>query len=388
MITVTDFAIIYPRGVKLFVSAINSVKFFNNYFNKTSDKKFYLFENNHDVFIKKNSINFESTSAGAPLRRLKNITDPYFGEKMISVADMPKIEKRLDECSTVKKTVHVLQKYKKNMQPIELKIFERIEAASQSAVRKTLPQLLNMWYDESLINLKLEEFRIIDTIDALSQQLSPETELKIREKTTKCRQSLVDGSAEAPFKRKSIIASIAEIQPKTGEEEVLDNLKNYSFKLPSSSTSENAFIVKYADRSHEEIAKRLIRLSVGTVEHIKPDSLGGENDISNFMLVSAQANSLRGNMPLSDFIKRFPQVLKNVQIYIEDIINTIHKGGLQGNQSYPYKVKQTLRKESEGIINLNLSSFKYSAKEARKLEKNSKSSYSHISNKHKKAKRK
>lgn len=373
----------------MFVSAISSFSL-GAFPQRKNKHNLFLLSNNKDSFISQrgmNAINFNGTSAGAPLRRLKNITDPYFGEKMISVADMPKIEKRLEMCSTVKKAVHVLQKYKINMQPVELKIFERLEEESKTAQRKTFPQILNLWYDDALINLKLEEFRIIDNIDTMSQQLSPETELKIRERTTKCRQSLIDGSPETPFKRKSIISSIAEIPPLKGEEDLLEQLKDYSNKLPSSSTSENAFIVKYADRSHEEIAKRLIRLSVGTVEHIKPNSLGGENAISNFLLVSALANSLRGNMPLTEFIKRFPQVLKNVQKYIEDIIDTIHRGGLQGNQAYPYKVKQTLKQESEGLINLNLSSYKYSSKDAKRLEKTSKSSYVHLNNTKKAGKR-
>ena len=48
-------------------------------------------------------------------------------------------------------------------------------------------------------------------------------------------------------------------------------------------TSENAFIVKYADRTQQEIAKRLIRTSLATIEHIKPNSEEGENNIANFL---------------------------------------------------------------------------------------------------------
>ena len=325
-----------------------------------------------DVFIKSGDIAFKSTSAGAPLRKLKNITDPYFGEIMLTVEEMPKIERELEKCTTVKKVVHYLKKYKENMLPTELKMFELFEAAAPVANRMKLPDLLQAWYKDSLIKLKLAEFSVIDEIDKMSQNLSLQTAFEVRKRTTDCRKILIDSYPESPFKRKDIIASLEEIIPKSGEEELLNELKEYSNNLPTSGTNENAFIVKYANRSHEEIAKRLIRLSVGTVEHILPESLGGENDIKNFMLVSSAANSMRGNTPLPNFIKRFPQVLSNIQIYIKDIMKVIERGGLRGNQSYPYKLKSTLKRESKGLINLDISEFKYKKGEAVKLEKESK----------------
>ena len=52
--------------------------------------------------------------------------------------------------------------------------------------------------------------------------------------------------------------------------------------------------------------------------------------------------------------------------YIDDIIREIHSGGLQGNETYPYKIKKKLMEESEGRIMISLSGYKYTEEEAAK----------------------
>ena len=69
----------------------------------------------------------------------------------------------------------------------------------------------------------------------------------------------------------------------------------------------------------------MLRPSVATIEHIKPDSKGGLNAIGNFLLASAGANNLRSNMPLTDFIMMFPKIPKYCQNYIEQIKSRPYK---------------------------------------------------------------
>ena len=69
-------------------------------------------------------------------------------------------------------------------------------------------------------------------------------------------------------------------------------------------------------------------------------------------------------MPLCEYIKRHPKIPEYMQMYIEDIIREIHNGNLQGNETYPYKIKKKLFEESDGRIMISLSSYKYSEEEA------------------------
>lgn len=308
-----------------------------------------------------------STSAGTPLRRLKNVVCPYFGVKMITSAELPRLEIKIDRCQNVGQVVKLLKPYKSFMQKTEKKVFKMFEEYSKEKPEEILPNILKIHYNEALTKLKLEEFNVLDDVDKISLKLSPEQALAVHHKTTRCRQVIIDNKQGATFKRQVLLGSLDEIKPKRGEKKIYESLKDRALYLPTSGTSENAFIVKYADRSQEEIAKRLVRASAGTIEHVRPNSKNGENDIANFMLVSANANSLRSNMPLSKFMDRFPAVLRNCQKYINQIISIIHSGGLRGNEDYPYKIKKTLERESGGKINLNLDEFCYSEKDAKRL---------------------
>lgn len=310
--------------------------------------------------IKHKKIKINNTSAGAPLKRLKNITDPYFGVKLIDNFRLHKIEKDITKISDTKQLLKYLKRFRpNNLQLVERNIYDRFVEEIKLNPNARLEDMLQKWYPEAITKLKLEEFAVLDEINQLSMKLHPETLLAIREQTTKCGQVILKNDPMNQFKRKTVLEAINRIKPQPGEEAALEELKKCANKLPTSNTSENAFIVKYASRSQDEIAKRLVRASALSIEHLHPHSLGGENALSNFMLASSSANSLRGNMPLKDFIKQYPQIIPNCQKYINDIIDVINKGGLEGFETYPYEVARTLEIESEGLIRLDLSRLRY-----------------------------
>lgn len=323
-----------------------------------------------DMFTKTELPSFgANTSAGSPLRKLKKIRCPYFGSEMFTGSEIAFLEKRLDNCTNIKEIVSTLSKYRKYMLKTEKKIFKRFSEYAKIKPEAQLQDCLKLWYDEAITKLKLDEFSVLDDVDKMSLKLSPQYALAVHAQTTQCRQIILENNKEDTFKRRMLLDSLEEIIPKRGEKKIFQQLKDRAAYLPTSVTSENAFIVKYADRTQQEIAKRLIRSSVATIEHIKPNSKDGENNIANFLLASAGANNLRSNMPLYKFIDMFPNIPKNCQKYINQIIELIHKGWLKGNETYPYKVRNTLAKESQGRILLDLSEYKYSKAEAQTREK-------------------
>ena len=128
-----------------------------------------------------------------------------------------------------------------------------------------------------------------------------------------------------------------EIIPKENEKDIFNNIKNKALFLPTSESSRNAFVVKYSKRNQVEIVRRIFIASTGSIEHITPASHGGLNTIGNFILTTASGNRYRENMPLTEYIKRFPKIPVYMQMYVDDIIEEIHNGGLKGNETYPYK---------------------------------------------------
>ena len=304
------------------------------------------------------------TSAGKALRRLKNITCPYRGIKIISTDTIKSFEKGLAKCKNVTDAINLLAPYQQNMLPVEKSIFAIFKDFALLNPEDNLQNCLEMIKRNCLIKLKLEEMDVLDEVDILTRKLSPQTAMKIREKTTKCRQIILSDCKHDCFKRKTFLSSLEEVIPKENERDIFNDIKNKALFLPTSESSRNAFVVKYSKRKQQEIARRLFISSTGSIEHVTPASLGGLNTIGNFLLTSASGNRYRENMPLAEYIKRHPKIPKYMQMYINDIIREIHAGNMQGNETYPYKIKKKLMEESEGRIMISLSEYKYSEEEA------------------------
>ena len=304
------------------------------------------------------------TSAGKPLRKLKNITCPYRGVKIVPSETIKPFEKGLSKCLTAEESILLLSKYQEYMLPVEKAMFAIFKDFSLLNPDDDLQNCLQMIKTNCLTKLKLEELEVLDDVDYLTRKLSPQTALKIRGKTTKCRQIILTNSKHDTFKRKTFLESLESIAPHQNEKEIFSDIKNKALFLPTSESSKNAFVVKYSKRQQTEIVRRIFIASTGSIEHITPASQGGLNTIGNFLLTSASGNRYRENMPLCEYIKRFPEIPKYSQTYIDNIIDEIHNGNLQGNETYPYKIKKKLFEESEGRIILSLSKYRYSEEEA------------------------
>ena len=307
-----------------------------------------------------------TTSAGKPLRKIKNLHCPYRGVKIIPSDHIKGFEKNLARCKTAFDAVKLLSAYQENMLPVEKAIFSIFKDFVLLNPDDNLQNCLQMIKQNCLMKLKLEEFEVLDDVDRLTKKLSPQTALKIRAKTTKCRQIILSDKKTDTFKRKTFLNSLEEIIPKENEREIFNDIKNKALFLPTSESSRNAFVVKYSTRSQTEITRRIFIASTGSIEHITPASLGGINTIGNFILTTASGNRYRENMPLVEYIKRFPKIPQYMQKYVDDIVEEIHKGGMEGNETYPYKIKKKLMEESEGRIMISLSKYKYTEKEAAK----------------------
>ena len=305
-----------------------------------------------------------TTSQGKPLKKLKNITCPYRGIKIIPADALRSFEHNLAKVKTSIEAVELLSAYKKHLLETECELFAIFQAFSSLNPDDDLQNCLQMIKTNCLTKLKLEEFEVLDEVDILSRKLSSRTALKLRAKTTKCRQIILNDSSRDTFKRKTFLTSLEEIIPNDNEKEIFNEIKNKALFLPTSESSKNAFVVKYSARSQTEITRRLFIASTGSIEHITPYSQGGLNSMGNFLLTCASGNRYRENMSLVNYIKRFPKIPKHAQKYIDDIINVIHEGGLEGNETYPYKIKEKLMQESQGRIMISLSKYKYSKDEA------------------------
>lgn len=314
------------------------------------------------------AIMLKGTSAGKPLRKLGSLTCPYTGIKGIPGDKVNPFEKRLLGCDFASDYISLLSGFVKNMQPTEKSVFSIFRAFAEENPKGNLQDCLNYLFRGCLTKLKLEEFFVLDDVDILSRKLSPETALKLREKTTRCREIILADNKDDTFKRKTFLNSLSEICPKENEIDIFERIKDRAIFLPTSGSSRNAFVVKYSRRTPKESARRIFIASTETIEHVTPNSEGGKNEIGNFMLTTANGNRYRENMPLDKYVHRFPKIPKYTQQYINEVIDGIHQGRMCGHELYPYQIKQRLMEESKGKIMISLSGYDYTEQGAKLAE--------------------
>lgn len=332
--------------------------------NKTMNKKQ---EEKHENYALP-PIMLKGTSAGNPLKKLGSVICPYTGVWNIPGKQVNPFEKKLLCCENAGDYVNLLLGYTKNMLPTEKSVYSIFKSFASENPKGNLQDCLNYLFKGCLTRLKLEEFFVLDDVDVLSRKLSPETALKLREKTTRCRQIILADNKDDTFKRKTFLNSLSEITPKENEKDIFESIKDRAIFLPTSGSSRNAFVVKYSRRTQRESARRIFIASTGTIEHVTPNSEGGKNEIGNFMLTTANGNRYRENMPLYKYVNRFPKIPEYCQLYINEIINRIHQGDLGGYELYPYQIKQRLMNESNGKIMISLSKYDYTEEGAKYAE--------------------
>ena len=314
----------------------------------------------------------KSQSKGAVLKKLDNITCPYSGIKMISSEKYAEIEAELAECKNYHEMLNVIGRYQNRMQPHEKKIYHMFREYEKTHKKGSLRGCLKGLRHDSFIRLKNEECRILSDIDKTAIKFNdPELELEIRKITNKATTLITEDNSNGVFKRTKLLEGIYELTKDNENQDVVQEIWKKANKLPKSTTSVDAFVVKYASNYDEiYIAKRLLYPSTASVEHIRPfkpnppDRSPGDSELTNFITAARDWNSARGGKPLDEFIKKHPKIPKYSQRYINDIIRAIHSNELSGYNWYPYVIKEKLYSESKGMIDLNLEKYKYSRAEA------------------------
>lgn len=371
----------------------------------------------NDVFIKSSPSFGSATSNGKFLMKLKRIRDPYSGVVILMPNEVDGISRAVSKKTTTASKLHVLGEYTESMLPVERGMYSFFCEANKKNKDLGFSEILRTQYPYAIKGLILHQNRVFDTIENASEKLSPKNKQRVFEELSEARDRILlpEEDFKHRFKRKTFINKLVNIQcndildrvnkkiealpqekllkarkdyataryainnmphdqyidnehrpidlvrnlrkkyaPKTKDEmaQVIEIAKT----LPTSNDSMNAFVVKYADRCDNEICNRLILPSRASVEHVQADSLGGENEAANFILATSSRNSERGNMPIKEFIKKYPEIPKYTQQYMDDIIREGNRGQLAGHEWYPYLIKDTIKQESG--INVDISKYK------------------------------
>lgn len=309
-----------------------------------------------------------STKRGRFLKRLHNITDPYSGAKILTKEEYEEYKNTIPQIENTFLRVSRMYKYTANMRPVEKEIFSKFDNTIRKFEKEkgltdanlTFSEILKSEKEGALKRLKIKEYDILNQVIEETKTMKPHNAKRVLDLVNSTWRTV--NNDEHHFKRKDFIQNLLDMREEQQDNPHFINLVAIAHKLPNSHIDTDAFIVKYADRSEEEITNRLVNSSVGTIEHIVPDTHGGIDEASNFLLTTAGSNVERDIMKYSDYIKLHPKIPRYTQEYMNDIIDAGNRGELKDYEWYPYVVAPTIEKEMG--IKIDLSKYKIKPKKA------------------------
>ena len=134
-----------------------------------------------------------------------------------------------------------------------------------------------------------------------------------------------------------------------------DKIINSAMKLPQTTNTAQKMFTKVQGRSGVGVFNTLLFESGQTIEHVHPHSRGGKNDTDNYLAECGECNHKRGNVSYLTWLKVHPEYPVNVQKHIEWFQQETVNGNIGSEyDDYGTKIKATLSKESNGIMELKV----------------------------------
>jgi len=259
--------------------------------------------------------------------------------------------------------IKYLKKYRESMFPIEKEIFTILENLSKKHPDLNLQELLRLRYANAEQILVHQQGEVLDKISLIIRQLPKNEFLAMRKLINDSFDKIFaqDPAPEERFGRKNFIKALKNIE--ISDNKIKHKIYQIVEQLPQSSDSINAFIVKYSQpyrfkfdpntqelirlpRDSQEIGERLIEPSIGTDDHIHPQTAfrkeeearqKGSKKVKQFSslrvttLTSRKANEAKTDTQIDKFIIESPYNLpERIQHQIDRYIEICEKWLKQG----------------------------------------------------------
>lgn len=185
--------------------------------------------------------------------------------------------------------------------------------------------------------------KIIETI----RESVDEKDYKKFEKLCQDNIDMIQGKpVHVAFSNKTFVYDLDKILSGLENVKLKEEMLTLARNLPTSSSSPEAMILKFRDSDPDIIGDRLFNPALVSIEHLKPESLGGETLMHNCALAKRGLNTKRGNMPLWLYLTHFDP--KNQKKYAHHLVKLNHKGKVR----YGDALKHLETLETEGRLDL------------------------------------
>lgn len=288
----------------------------------------------------------------------EGIPDAYSDITLIPPEDIDILKAMGDLNKKSSIAIRYLREYRDNMFPIEKEIFTMLETLSKKHPELTLQELIQLKHSNSEQILINQQSNILNKISQISKNLPKKEFLEIRKLIQASYNKIFtpEPIPEERFGRKEFINRLKVIN--IADSKIKQKMLSVAEKLPQSSDSIHAFIVKYSEpykvvhnrttgeiiripRDSQEIGLRLLMPSVGTDDHIHPQKAfrleekarqSGNKAAQNLsrlkvtILTSKKTNELKSDTPIDDFITlQNSKIPANIQKQINRLIEITEK---------------------------------------------------------------
>ncbi|MGN1124782.1 MAG: hypothetical protein ACI4SM_01225 [Candidatus Gastranaerophilaceae bacterium] len=300
-----------------------------------------------------NFVGHACKKADFQVKKQENIPCACCGRPMMTSKQMNNF---IDEAqnATGEDLIKVLDKTMPYFRGTEKAIANFFRKTAGMSPEKTMSELLMDYSPNAVTLLATEQKNVLATATQKATELFGE-----KNPLNDCIQrgiKLIDKSTNTNhFQRRKFLAEMItagkSLKNREGVAEVID----LAAQLPNAGNSIESFIVKYSRKDNTAIARRLVNTAIATAEHVHPDSLGGPDHTSNYLGECGDCNSKRGNKPLEDWMKEYPNMPRNVQKNVDEVTERIINGDLGDKyDDYPIDIQATVERETNGMIKIKV----------------------------------
>lgn len=244
------------------------------------------------------------------LKALRGVTCIYCGEKMLTYNQVKDYAIKASKYNG-KKLYEALASFERFLKPNEKAVLKIIKEEIKKNPKSNIQNILQNLFPRHVGKLEKKQKDILNQIAKISKSFPEDDRNLTMMQVYKGLYHIKNHVNGKHFKLNVYLSDFYKNKSLYKNEANFDKIDKIIRSMPNSHTNIDAFIVKYSRKPPREIIERLLRPSQLTIEHLKPRSLGGTNDMFNIVLACGNDNSKRSSKPLD----AMPQLRKNVNSY-------------------------------------------------------------------------
>ncbi len=250
-----------------------------------------------------------------------------------------------------------LGKFDDRLPDVQNTVAIMLESAANQNPNMNISALMRKISAESIRITEQEQYEIFDKITKLAQSLKEPTKTDVLSNVAEMKVIVKEGKNGDHFRRKTVIKYFKILkfnETKPQNIKVLEKIIKKAEEIPSSNNDVNAFITHLRQNTPEEIILRLLNPSLSSADHLLARN-SSNTTIDNLIVECRNCNTEKDRQTLEQQLKRHPEMKYNVQKHIDAIIDYIATNYLKEFWDYPELIRETLFKESNGKIKIDIS---------------------------------